>query len=297
VNRIAFAALMLVGAAASAQMTQEQRERCATRLSVNLLGVAPNATLLSAPNPQNEVPNLLEQQQFIDRFSAYINARFNPEPDRATREPAYFLARKVLTEKKPWKEMFVGQYSFTRLTPQDTTSPPVIADDPNGLGYFMSADWRARFAGNELEGYRLVHAYRVLNNVLGFELAAAVNTDGITAEGRKAATCSGCHYHPYFGLDLIARVLPKRGQNVPAQAPQMLLGGKTINNERELVQAMVDSPDFAFNVCRTAMVFAYGRAEFKCEGPVFDACMTAFAAQSTMQSALSAVLRHPTYCQ
>ncbi|MBK7861792.1 MAG: hypothetical protein IPJ65_24885 [Archangiaceae bacterium] len=45
------------------------------------------------------------------------------------------------------------------------------------------------------------------------------------------------------------------------------------------------------------MKYAYGRTEYKCEGPVFDACMSAFASQETMQSALSAIASHPTYCQ
>src|SRR5205807_2056563 len=103
--------------------------------------------------------------------------------------------------------------------------PPVIAVDANGLGYFMSPDWRARYAGNELQGYRLVHAYRLINNILGIELKAAVNTNGVDSEGRKAATCSGCHYHPVFGLDLIAKVLPIGGRTTPADAPQVLLGG------------------------------------------------------------------------
>ena len=165
------------------------------------------------------------------------------------------------------------------------------------FGYTQSADWRRRYAGNELQGYRLVHAYRLINNVLGMELKAALNTDGVSAEGRKASTCSGCHYHPVFGLDLIARVLPLRNRTAPADVPQVMLGGKTITTERELLTAMVESNDFRFNVCRTAMRYAYGRPEYKCEGPVFDACMNAFTATPTMQAALSAVLRHQTYCQ
>ena len=43
--------------------------------------------------------------------------------------------------------------------------------------------------------------------------------------------------------------------------------------------------------------FLYNRAEFKCEGPVFDACMTAFAANRTIQSAVSAIARDPGFCQ
>jgi hypothetical protein len=253
---------------------------------------------MSAPNPQAEVANLLASPLFVDRFARFINSRFNPDPSPyAVQEPAFFLAKKILTEAKPWKDLFVGAYAFAHLTPNDLASPPIISDDASGLGYFMSSDWRARYAGNELEGYRLVHAYRLLNNVLGFELKAALNTNGINSQGRKSVACSGCHYHPVFGLDLIARVLPKRGQAVAADVPQVLMGGKSIMSERELVTEMVATPDFRFNTCRLALQYVYGRAEFKCEGPVFDACIAAFTAQKTMQSALSAVLTHPSYCQ
>ncbi len=263
---------------------------------MNVLGTAPTAALLSAPNPQVEVPNLLASQVFIDRFSSFINAKFNPEPGYSIQEANYWLARKILKEGKPWKDLFVGEYGFV-VPPNNVAAEPEIVADLNGLGYFMSAAWRGRYQGNELQGYRLVHAYRVLNNVLGFELKAAVNTNGVDSQGRKSASCSGCHYHPSFGLDLIARVLPKRGQTFAAEAPQVLLGWKTITDERTMVMEMVASPDFRFNTCRLATQYAYGRSEFKCEGPVFDACMVAFATTPTMQSALSAILRHPTYCQ
>ena len=101
-------------------------------------------------------------------------------------------------------------------------------------------------------------------------------------------------------LEELLRVLPKKTQytttSPPYDAPQTLMG-QTITDEKALLNALVATPDFKFNVCRHAMRFAYGRPEYKCEGPVFDACMASFTAQETMQSALSAVLRHPTYCQ
>lgn len=302
-SRLALVASLLATTAASAQaLTQEQRERCATRLSINVLGQSPTAALIAAPDPRNEVPTMLQSPVFIDRFAAFIQARFAPEPNNLRgQDTPYYLTRKILTDGKPWKDLFVGPYVFTRppVMPGQNGAAlePIITEDPAGFGYTQSPDWRARFAGNELQGYRLVHAYRLINNALGLELKAALNTDGISADGRKSSSCSGCHYHPVFGLDLIARVLPRRGQTTPADVPQTLLGGKVISSEKELLQALVDSPDFKFNVCRTAMHYAYGRAEYKCEGPVFDACMTAFNATPTMQAALSAILRHPTYCQ
>ncbi|MBL8950138.1 MAG: PKD domain-containing protein [Myxococcaceae bacterium] len=299
-SRTTLAFAVLLSSVASAQaLTQEQRERCATRLSINVLGQSPSAALMSATDPRAEVPAMLQSTVFIDRFAAFIQARFSPEPNRfAAEDTPYYLTQKILTEGKPWADLFVGPYVFTRkMNDQNGTLPPVITEAPEGFGYTQSTDWRRRYAGNELQGYRLVHAYRLINNVLGMELKAALNTDGISAEGRKSSSCSGCHYHPIFGLDLVARVLPLRGRTTPADVPQTLLGGKVISSEKELLQAMVDSPDFKFNVCRTAMRYAYGRAEYKCEGPVFDACMAAFNTTPTMQAALSSILRHPTYCQ
>jgi len=70
-----------------------------------------------------------------------------------------------------------------------------------------------------------------------------------------------------------------------------------IADEQSLLSALTATPDFKYNACRLAMTYAYGRDVFQCEGPVFDACMAAFSANGTMQSALSAVLKHPTYCQ
>lgn len=299
-TRTLFAGSLLFATVASAQLTTEQRERCATRLSVNVLGTAPTAALLSAADPRGDVPAMLQSPLFVEKFASFINSRFAPEPTPyRTQDTPYYLAKKVLAEGKPWKDLYVGPYVFARQAGDTNgTMEPVITEDAvNGLGYTQSADWRRRYQGNELQGYRLVHAYRLINNALGMELKAALNTDGVSAEGRKAVTCSGCHYHPVFGLDLIARVLPRRGQAQSADVPQTLLGGKVISSEKELLTALVESPDFKFNACRTAMRFAYGRAEYKCEGPVFDACMSAFAAQGTMQSALAAILRHPTYCQ
>src|SRR5262249_50375961 len=152
--------------------------------------------------------------------------------------------------------------------------------------------------------YRIVSAYRMLNNVLGIRLQAAMNTDGITAAGRMAPGCSGCHYHPVYGLDLAAKVLTKKVLSsnpitftTTTDGPQLLLGGQTIADDAAFINAMVNSTDFKFNTCRLAMGFLYGRAEFKCEGPVFDKCMAAFSSTGMMQSALSAVAKDSAYCQ
>ena len=45
------------------------------------------------------------------------------------------------------------------------------------------------------------------------------------------------------------------------------------------------------------MEFLYARPEFKCDGPVFDACMTAFTSTGMIQSAVAAIAKDPGFCQ
>ena len=296
-------AALLASATASAQATAEARARCATRLSAALLAQPPSAALLSATDPQATVDSMLTTAVFRERFSRFINARFNGEPGATPAEDAsYYLARYVLQNNRPWRELFNGPY---RVNPGATpTADAVVANDANGLGYFRSRAWMVRYAGNELDGYRIVAAYRIMNHVLGLKLVAAVNTDGVDAAGRMAAGCAGCHYNNTFGLDYAAKILSRKfGEGdamtfgAPTEGPQPLLGGQMISNDKQLVDTMVASVDFRFNVCRTAMEFLYARAEFKCEGPVFDACMTAFQSAGTMTSALAAIAKDPGFCQ
>jgi hypothetical protein len=179
-----------------------------------------------------------------------------------------------------------------------------VVADPAGLGYFRSRAWMVRYAGNELNGIRIVAAYRMLNNVLGTKLAAAVNTDGIDATGRMSAACSGCHYNPINGLDLVAGILSRRigtGNNMSFSTtvgPAVtILGGQTVGNDAQLINAMVNSNDFRYRACRLAVEYAYARPEYKCEGTTFDACIAAFNASGTIQSAVAAIAKAPTFCQ
>jgi len=301
-------------AVAAQSPPQLARERCASRLAGSLTGRSPHEVidggLLVASSPQALVPALLDTPFFVERFSNYTNAQFNLErAEFPHHEATLYLTQKVLNEKKHWRDVFLGRYVFlpaagstTQLQRTESLRlPPLInelaPDAGVGLGYFGSPEWRARYAGNEAEGYRLVHAYRVLNNVIGLELAAAVNTDGVSSAGRQTGACASCHYRPDYGLDLVARVLPLRGRVLPADVPQTLANGQTITSERQLLESLVASTDFSFNTCRLAIRFATGRPEYACEGAVFDACMQAFRQQGTMQAALLAITQHPTFCQ
>src|SRR5205814_109905 len=133
-------------------------------------------------------------------------------------------------------------------------------------------------------GYRLVSAYRILQNTTGLDLTAVTNADGvdITAKGREASGCRGCHYDGWFALDKVAKILSRRkglGDKMtfepPSEGPQTLLGGKTISNDEELLTALVGSDHYRFNTCRLAFQFLYGRAETTCEGATFDTCVDA----------------------
>jgi hypothetical protein len=284
----------------------ELRERCATRLSIAFLGKSPGAELAAAPNPQEAVDKLLADPAFIERFARFVNAEFNPEPGENPAEDAsYFVAKYILTNNKPWKEMFVGAYD---VVPADVAGEKSASVEANadGLGYFRSAAWMRRYAGNEQAGYRIAAAYRILQNTTGLALLATTNVEGVdlTAKGRAAAACAGCHFENWYALDKVSKILSKRkGQGTkmtftePTEGPQQILGGKTIANDKELVEALVASENFKFNTCRVAFNFLYGRAESTCEAKVFDACVDTVGQAGTMQAALATIAKDPTFCQ
>ena len=297
------------GRKASAEDTDPtaKNERCASRLSIALLGESPATGLFT--NPQGQVDQLLTQPQFVERFSRFINASFNPLPGTVAKEDsAYFLTKYVLENGKPYKDLFLGQYKVDGDAQGNNVQVTV---DPNGLGYFRSQPWLLRYAGNEQQGYKLVTAYRIMQNTVGLELVASTNApdaDVSTATRTSNPGCTGCHgpatgAGPWFSLDRAARALTKvkrTGQNVtfepPTDGPQQV-ADKTVSSDKELVEALVASPNFAFNACRLSFRFLYGRPENACESKVFDACVTEFNAKGTIQSALASVAKDPGFCQ
>jgi hypothetical protein len=296
-------AAVLAQTATAQTTTLEFRQRCATRLSMALTGKSATATLMSATDPQQSVDALINTPDWIDRMSRFVNAKYNVDPGAIPAEDAsYYLSKYVLTNNKPWRDMFIGGY---QVNPDPANAGnALVVTDVNGLGYFRSRTWMVRYAGNELDGYRIVSAYRMMNNILGLKLQAAVNTNGVNATGRMQPACAGCHYNTTFGLDYAAKILSRRvGTNAatmtftaPNEGPQPLLD-TTITDDKNFATTMVNSVDFKFNVCRQAMEFSYGRAEFKCDGPVFDACMTAFQTVGTMQAAVGAIAKDTSFCQ
>jgi len=186
----------------------EHNERCATRLSIALLGDGASDELLASTDPKSQVDRLVADPRFVERFASFVNAEFNTGPgQKPTEDAAYYLAKYVLSSGKPWKETFVGRYQVV----QDVTNVAVVRDDPNGLGYFRRPDWLLRYAGNEVDGYKLITAFRIMNNTVGLNLVAVTNLPGadVSTEGRQKAPCNNCHYKNWYALDKVARVLSR----------------------------------------------------------------------------------------
>ncbi len=298
---------VLVASQVMAQSTMspeaQRNAKCASRISIALLGRSPDASFLASADPQGSIDTLLASPEFIDRFARFVNASFNRLPGTTPEQDApYFLAKEILANRRPWRELFVGPYRVDK----DAAGAVGVVKDPDGLGYFRSPAWLKRYAGNESAGYKLSTAYRMLHNTIGLQLVPATNAPDvdITASGRQAAQCKACHYDSYFALDKVAKILTRRvgtGDAItfapPNEGPQELLGGLLLHDDKELVTALVDSVNFKFRTCRMAFEYLYGRPESACEGPTFDTCMTEFSAKGTLQAAIASIAKDPSFCR
>ncbi len=286
----------------SAADKAEASERCAIRIAIALQGKSADAALVANPDPQSAIDGMLASPEFADRYARFINSQFNGGPAATPAEdPVYYLAKYVVAQNKPWSDLFIGGYSVVAAA--DGKSMDVAAD-PNGVGYFRSPAWMKRYAGNEPMGYMLSASFRILSNTTGLTLTPSVGNPGDdrTATGRSAAACKTCHFDQWFALDKFARLLPMK---VPASDPpkftpaavgsQQLLG-KTINDDKELVETLVASDPWRFAQCRNVFQFLYGRPENQCESKVFDACVDALNTTKTIQSAVAAVAKDASFC-
>jgi hypothetical protein len=284
------------------------RIACATRLSLALTGSAPSDGLLADPDPQAQIDAMLASDAFVEQFSRFINSQLNPEPgETPAADATYWLARHVLQNNRPWRELFDGKYRVEAVaaTATDPATARVV-DDPNGLGYFRSRPWMIRYAGNEEQGYRLNSAFRIQQNVIGLEVTAVTNVPGtdISASGRMASACRSCHYDNYYALDKVAKVLSRVSGPMnnptftpPDEGPQQLLDGRTIANDAELVQALVESTQHKFHTCRLAFQYLYGRAEAQCEGALFDRCIDEYTNTGDIRAALRVIAADQSFCE
>lgn len=307
VPAVGLAILLTGGQSASAPPVDEAaRLRCATRLSIGLTGKSPSADLIANADPQSQVDALLADPAFIEQFSRFMNAELNPEPgETPQRDATYYLAKHVLENNRPWHELFDGPYD---VIADGTTTPASaqVVDNPAGLGYFRSRPWMLRYAGNEQQGYRLVAAFRIQQNIIGLDVTAVTTAPDvdISANGRMSSACSGCHYDSYFALDKVAKILsrvtgPADAQTFtpPTEGPQQLLDGRMIANDKELVDALVTSTQFKFRTCRLAFQFLYGRPEASCEAPLFDKCIDAFEQTGDIRAALRTLAQDSGFCE
>lgn len=294
-------------AGADPAISTENAERCATRVHIAMVGESAPAEALQSTEPQKAFDTLVKDPRFVERFSRFANSQLNAVPGATPAEDAsYYLAKYVLTNDKPWSDMFVGKYRVAPQNAQQPMSEAVVTDDPEGLGYFRSRAWMVRYAGNEPGGLRIVSAYRMMQNTIGLSLAATTNAPDadVSATGRKAPQCAGCHFTPWFALDNVASVLGTRtgmGANTqfqpPTGGPKEILGGVKVSNDKELVEALVANEAFDVNACRLAYKYLYGRVETSCEGPGFDACVDAFKKDKRITTALASVAKDPKFCE
>ncbi|MDQ3365216.1 MAG: hypothetical protein M3680_07295 [Myxococcota bacterium] len=305
---VAVASLATVRSAAHEAPDEAARVRCATRLSLSLTGRAPSAELLASADPQAQADALLADPTFVEQFARFVNSELNPEPgETPASDASYFLARHVLESQRPWHELFDGPYRVEPV-PASAGMPATarVVADPEGLGYFRSRPWMLRYAGDEEQGYRLNAAYRIQQNIIGLDVGAVTSVPGadISATGRLAGACRGCHYDSYFALDKVAKVLSRRTGPAnaivfqpPTEGPQALLDGRMIANDAELVEALVDSTDHKFRTCRLAFQYLYGRPEASCEAALFDQCIDAYTATGDVRAALRTIVQDPGFCE
>lgn len=288
------------------QDARSRAERCATRLSGAILGQSPARELIASDDPAASVDAMLGKPEFHERFARWFNASSNRQrgsDETPGEDAAYFLAKYVLENDKPWSDLFIGPYMVG--------DDGAVRTDSAGLGYFRSPAWMRAHAGNDPSGLRLSSAYRILQNTVGLKLAASTNSPNATveersAQGRKRAECATCHYDAWYALDKVAAVLSRRkgGGNQPVTffdppegyEPQSVVDA-TVSNDKELLDKLVASENFSFNACRVAFEFLNGREENTCEGQLLDRCVDVFKAEKTMSSAIAFIAKDPGYCQ
>ncbi|MEZ4365752.1 MAG: hypothetical protein R2939_05630 [Kofleriaceae bacterium] len=291
------------------------RERCAVRVGIALTGTAPDAELRAAEQPSDlaQLARLMQTDAFRDRFAGFVAAELNDGVSDAS-DVTYAIVRHVVASGLPWTEVFRGPF----LVDEELA----VHEDAQGLGYFREPLWLTHYAGSEPEGYMLRMAYRMLNNVLGVTRSIQVADAGAGMAGANVResdpACRGCHFDEQYGLDRVANLLPQR-TSAPAVAPAtfsvevpsaegevlfksatadgLYPDGVLLRGDADLLDTMVESPQFTFHACRVVTTFLYGRAESTAEAAPFDACLDALTASGLITDAVAAIASHPTFCE
>jgi hypothetical protein len=273
--------------------------RCVAKISEALVGYGPERDV-DPTKPIEFTETLLASENFVKGFAGFINARFNrTQGEKDSQEAVYFAVRHVLANNLPWRDVFAGRFGWVH--PNLTE----IVEDPTGVGYFTNLAWQTRYAGNDVDGFMLIAAYRIVQNMTGKVLVPSPFNGDASANvvGRSNEPCRSCHFDSPFALDKIARLLPMRrgaGARVellpPQGGPVEILDGASYNDLRSAVERLIDSDDHRFWTCRTVFEFLYGRPEYACESLVFDACVDAYTARGDIRDAIRAVVLDESFC-
>lgn len=246
------------------------------------------------------VAEVLASDRFVEVFSGFVNARFNRGASMTAEEDAvYYVVRHVLSGRLPWSQVYVGEFGWS-----GPGGYPKIDPDPAGVGYFTAPAWVNRYAGNDLDGYMLFAAYRVIQNTTGIVLIPSpFNADANSnLVGRARPECRSCHLDSPLALDALARFFPRRNgfgarmtltppENTPAR-----LAGKDVASLREALNALLKTDDYLFWTCRMIYEFAYGRAESTCEALAFDRCTATLARTDDIRAAITEVVLDQGFC-
>ncbi len=297
-------ALVLLSVSAWAQAGSYQcMRRVGTALNVSYW--SSEASKADAGTAQDRVLEFMKRPSFAERWSSFLNSRFNAQPGLSAEEDIMnAVVRFVLANDRPWKDVFVGRFA--------TSGPggyPTISDDPTAppYGFFGLAPWLKRYAGNASDGKMLQASYRILRATVGLELTPSPqNASGdASLVGRQRPECRGCHFESPYALDHVAALLPwyRKGTGSSAKVeaqvptPQQLFDGRSIASLDELLQITVESDAFLFWSCRLAYEFAVGRPESGCEAPVFDTCVDTLRQTQDLRKAMATIMQDPSYCQ
>jgi hypothetical protein len=296
------------------------KEQCIDKIVNGLQGRGPSTQELQSNGREVLVDSLLVDPRFVEKFSRHVNDYFNDSVVGASDEAnaPYFFAKKILSDRLPWSEMFNGTWSL-RTEGAAPNTRVLVVQDPAAFGYFTNLQWNIRYEGGEGEGFQLRKAYRIPHNMVGLRLPA-VDAQGMNRKD-PAGACYGCHFEPknIFALDLIAQALPKKlflngqpqsGQFVdpvyakPEDAPDVLLM-KDLSGLKAVVQTLLGENfrnDYNFNVCRMVFQYFYQRneADNSLDFKQFDACMNAFENASgpvqNIRAAIKGMVMTPEFC-
>lgn len=265
-----------------------------------VLGGDSNPHLEQHASLRSVIDAQLASDHFVETFAAFVNTRFNRGLAMTAEEDAvYYVVRHVLSNRLPWSQVYLGEFGWS-----GPTGYPKIDPDPAGVGYFTAPSWIRRYAGNDLDGYMLFAAYRVIHNTTGVVLVPSpFNADANSnLAGRQRPECRGCHLDSAVPLDPVARFFPRRSgfgdrmvltpaENTPAQ-----IAGRPVASLRELLQVLLATDDYRFFTCRMVFEYTYGRPESTCEALVFDRCVDALVATDDIRAAITAVVDDPAFC-